>query len=64
MTKSTTMTTLKEARDTCKLAEFIAEREAEAARDGDQKAFDRTIRAMAGTSKSAPETSKPPRSAG
>jgi hypothetical protein len=58
------MTTLKQARDTNNLAQFIAEREAEASRDGDPKAFDRTIRAMAGTSKSGPETSKPPRSAG
>ena len=58
------MTTLREARITGSLDQFIAEREAEATRDGDPKAFDRTIRAMAGTSKSAPETSKPPRSAG
>lgn len=58
------MTTLREARDSGKLDQFIAEREAETARDGDPKAFDRTIRAMAGTSKSAPETSKPHRSAG
>lgn len=56
------MTTLREARDTGKLAEFIAEREAEAARDGDPKAFDRTIRAMAGTSSASPKASKRVRS--
>lgn len=58
------MTTLREARDTGKLAEFIAEREAEAAPHGDPKAFNRTLEAMARTSKSVPETSKRPRSAG
>jgi hypothetical protein len=56
--------TLRKAINEDRLKEFIAERDAEAARDGDPKAFDRTIRAMAGTSKSGPETSKPPRSAG
>jgi hypothetical protein len=58
------MVTLKDALKVGNLDQFIAEREAEAARNGDPKAFDRTIRAMAGTSKSGPETSKPPLSAG
>jgi hypothetical protein len=58
------MTTLREARGTGNLDQFIAEREAEAARDGDPKAFNRTLEAMVRTSKSAPGTSKPPRSAG
>lgn len=55
------MTTLREAREAGKLAEFIAEREAH--KPGDQKAFDATLKAMAGTSKSTPGTSKPGRSA-
>jgi hypothetical protein len=58
------VTTLREARDTGKLAKFIAEREAEAAPDGDEAALNRTLAAMAGTSKAAPATSKPDRSAG
>lgn len=51
------MTTLREARQKGKLAEFIAEHENDA--PGDQKAFDATLKAMAGTLKSEPETSKP-----
>lgn len=58
------MTTLREARDSGDLTKFIAEREAEAARDGDPKAFNRTLAAMAGTSKAGPATSKPRRSGG
>ena len=57
------MTTLREARDTGKLADFIAEREAEAALDGDPKAFDRTIQAMTRTSSASPKASKRVRSA-
>lgn len=57
------MTTLRQARQEGKLAEFIAEREAEAAPDGDEAALNRTLAAMAGTSKAVPVTSKPDRSA-
>lgn len=52
------MTTLREARDKGKLAEFIAEREAEAAPDGDEEAFNRALQSMAGKSKEAPAASK------
>ena len=52
------MTTLKEARETGKMGKFIKERKGE---EGDAAAFDRTLSAMAGTSKSAPGTSKPSR---
>jgi hypothetical protein len=58
------MTNLREARDTGKLADFISEREAEAAPDGDEAALNRTLAAMAGTSKAVPAASKPDRSAG
>ena len=58
------MTTLKEARDNGKLAEFIAEREAEAAPAGDQNALNRTLAAMAGKLKAVPATSKPERDDG
>jgi hypothetical protein len=58
------MTTLKQARDTGKLDQFIAERETEAAPAGDAKAFNRTLAAMAGTSKAGPKASKQGRSAG
>ena len=44
------MTNLREARDTGKLDQFIAEREAEAARDGYPKAFNCTLKAVAKTS--------------
>ena len=57
------MTTLREARDTGNLDQFIAEREAEAAPVGDAKAFNRTLKAMAGTSKAGPKASKRDRSA-
>ncbi|MDB5696683.1 MAG: hypothetical protein JWN21_2226 [Sphingomonas bacterium] len=55
------MTTLKEAREQGKLAEFIAEREAEQAPDGDEAAFNRALVSMARTSKEAPAASKPER---
>ena len=58
------MTTLREARETGKLDQFIAEREAEAKAVGDPKAFDATLKAMAQTSKSARETLKQRRSGG
>lgn len=60
----TKMTTLKAARETDKLAEFIAEREAEAVPDGDEKAFNRALSSMARTSKTVPATSKPERDDG
>lgn len=50
------MTTLKEARDKGRLDQFIAEHKTDAPGDGD--ALDRTLTAMAGTSKSTPGTSK------
>ena len=56
------MTKLSETRDDdgkivpAKLDQFIAERDAE---EGDQAAFDATLRSMAGTSKEAPEASPP-----
>ena len=53
------MTPLREARNTGKLAEFIAEREAEAALDGDEAALNRTLAAMAGKSKAVPVVLKP-----
>lgn len=40
-----------------KLNQFIAERKGE---EGDQAAFDATLRSMAGTSKEAPPASSPP----
>lgn len=51
------MTSLKKARDSGKLDEFIAEHKTDA--PGDQRAFEVTLSAMAGKSKSGPETSKP-----
>jgi hypothetical protein len=57
------VTNLREARETGKIAEFIAEREAEAAPAGDETALNRTLAAMAGTSKAVPAASKPDRSA-
>jgi len=51
------MTSLREAREKGILDQFIAEHENDA--PGDQKAFDATLSAMAGKSKSKPETSKP-----
>ncbi len=55
------MTSLREARDTGKLDQFIAEREAEAAPAGDAKAFSRALSSMAGKSKAVPAASKPDR---
>lgn len=52
------MTTLKQARDQGKLEEFIAEREAEAQPKGDAKAFDKTVKAMAGKSAKARRASR------
>lgn len=51
------MVNLRKARAEGKLDEFIAEHEDDA--PGDQKAFDATLSAMAGKSKSKPETLKP-----
>lgn len=56
------MSSLREARDKGKLEEFIAEHKGDA--PGDKKAFDATLSAMAGTSKSKPGTSKRERSGG
>ena len=53
------MITLKDARATGKLPEFIAEREAEAAPRGDEHAFNRALASMVKTSKEAPEASPP-----
>ena len=53
------MTTLKQARDTGKLAEFIAERDAEASPHGDEHAFNRALASMVKTSKEAPAASPP-----
>lgn len=58
------MITLKQARDQEKLGDFIAEREAEAAPDGDEGALNRTLAAMAGKSKAVPAASKPERDDG
>lgn len=49
--------TLAEARKQGKLDEFIAEREAESQPDADRKAFDDTVKAMAGKSSATPATS-------
>lgn len=43
------MTTLREAREKGKLEQFIAEREGGA--PGDKRAFDKTVKSMAGKSK-------------
>lgn len=48
---------LAEARAEGKLDQFIAEHEGEI---GDLDAFNRTVQAMAGTSKATPEASSPP----
>ena len=50
------MITLKQALETGKLDQFIAEREGEI---GDSETFEATVRAMAGKSKEAPEASSP-----
>lgn len=57
------MTTLREARDTGKLDEFIAQQDAASAPAGDKAAFNRTLKAMVGTSKEAPAALKRRRSA-
>ena len=51
------MPTLREARESGKLDEFIAEREGHP--PGDQDAFEATLNSMTGKSKSEPETSPP-----
>ncbi len=51
------MVTLRKARDEGKLDEFIKEREAEASREGDEDAFNRGLRSMAGKSSEAPKAS-------
>jgi hypothetical protein len=51
------MATLRKAREEGKLDQFIAEREDQPPADAD--AFHATLNAMAGKSKSAPETSPP-----
>lgn len=54
------MGSLKDARETGKLDQFVADHEADA--PGDEDAFNRALASMAGKSKPAPETSKPDRS--
>jgi hypothetical protein len=54
------MTSLREARESGKLDEFAKERDADTP-PGDEAAFNRALRSMAGTSKEAPEASKPDR---
>jgi hypothetical protein len=51
------------ARKAGSIDKFIAQREAEAAPDGDEKALNRTLAAMAESKKAVPATSKPDRSA-
>ncbi len=51
--------TLTEARREGKIEQFIAEREG--AETGDAATFNRALASMAGTSKEAPEASKPER---
>lgn len=56
------MITLKEARELGHLDRFVSEREASPTpSDGDEAAFNRALRLMAGTSKEAPAASKPER---
>jgi hypothetical protein len=50
------MISLKAAREGGRMDEFLSEREAEA--QGDQAAFNATLKSMAGTSKEAPAASK------
>ena len=54
------MTTLKQARDSGTLDQFIAEHDADEA--GDETAFNATLAAMARTSKAVQEASPPPHS--
>lgn len=56
------MKSLRDARASGKLDEFIAEHVGDA--PGDKRAFDATLSSMAGKSKSKPGTSKPGRSGG
>jgi len=51
------MVTLKEARVSDKIEDFIREREAEAKPEGDADAFNRAVQAMARKSKEAPKSS-------
>lgn len=51
------MTTLKQARESGKLDQFIKEHEADP--EGDAEAFNRAVRAMAQKSKEAPKASSP-----
>ena len=50
------MTALKQALESGKLEQFIAERDGEI---GDREALEATLRSMTGTSKEAPEASSP-----
>jgi hypothetical protein len=52
------LSTLREAREQGKLDEFAKERDNDTP-PGDEDAFNRALRSMAGTSKEAPEASKP-----
>lgn len=52
------MTTLRKAREEGKLDQFAKEHDADP--PGDEAAFNRLFKAMAGTSKEAPEASSPP----
>ena len=54
------MSTLRKAREDGKLDQFTKEHEADA--PGDEDAFNRALRSMAGKSKEAPAASKPDRS--
>jgi hypothetical protein len=51
------MITLRQARETNRLPDFIDGREAEARAESDAETFNRGLRSMAGTSKEAPKTS-------
>ena len=51
------MTTLREARESARLDQFIAEHEADPV--GDEAVFNATLALMAGTSKAVPATSSP-----
>lgn len=52
------MTTLRKARAESKLDQFAKDHDTDA--PGDEKAFNRALQSMAGTSKEAPEASSPP----
>lgn len=53
------MTSLKQARESGNLDQFIKEREAEANGKGDAEALNHGLRSMAQTTKEAPKTSSP-----